>query len=143
MPHTGLAVTIDTGDADNIHPTEKQPVGERLAFLALRDLYHRNDIVAEGPQFERAEPVNGGLRLNFSHIDGGLVAKGPLAGFALAGPDHQWHWAEVRIDGNTVIVSSPAVREPIAVRYAWQANPPAPLFNAAGLPAVPFRSDDW
>ena len=143
VPHTGLAVTIDTGDADNIHPTEKQPVGERLAFLALRDLYHRNDIVAEGPQFERAEPVNGGLRLNFSHIDGGLVAKGPLAGFALAGPDHQWHWAEVRIDGNTVIVSSPAVREPIAVRYAWQANPPAPLFNAAGLPAVPFRSDDW
>lgn len=142
VPHTRLAITIDTGDANNIHPTEKQPVGERLALLALRDVYHHN-VVAEGPRFARAEPVPGGLRLHFSHVDGGLVAKGPLDGFAIAGHDHQWHWADTRIDGDTVIVSSSAVSEPIAVRYAWQANPPAPLFNGAGLPAAPFRSDDW
>jgi sialate O-acetylesterase len=143
VPHAGLAVTIDTGDANDIHPTDKQPVGERLARLALRDVYHRVDVVAEGPRFERAEPVAGGLRLHFSHTEGGLVAKGPLAGFAIAGGDRLWRWADARLDGDTVLVSSPDIPQPIAVRYAWQANPPAPLFNGAGLPAEPFRTDDW
>lgn len=143
VPHTGLAITIDTGDANDIHPTDKRPVGERLALLALRDIYHRPDVVAEGPRFERAESVKGGLRLHFAHTDGGLIAKGPLEGFAIAGRDRVWHWADARMEGNTVMVSSGAVPEPIAVRYAWQANPPAPIFNGAGLPAAPFRSDDW
>lgn len=143
VPHTALAITIDTGDADDIHPVDKQPVGERLALLALRHTYGRNDIVADGPRFARTEPTPGGLRLFFTHTDGGLVARGPLAGFAIAGRDRVWHWAEAQLEGGTIVVSSPAVPEPVAVRYAWQANPPAPLFNGAGLPAAPFRSDDW
>ncbi len=143
IPHTGLAITIDTGDASNIHPVDKQPVGERLALLALRNAYHRPDIVADGPRFERAESLPGGLRLHFSHTEGGLRAKGPLDGFTVAGHDHVWHRADARLEGETVVVTCPAVAEPIAARYAWQANPPAPLFNGAGLPAAPFRTDDW
>ena len=118
-------------------------VGKPVALLALRHTYGRGDIVADGPRFARMEPVAGALRLHFTNIDGGLVTRGPLAGFALAGPDRVWHWAEARLEGGTVVVSSPAVPEPVAVRYAWQANPPAPLFNGAGLPAAPFRTDDW
>jgi sialate O-acetylesterase len=143
VPHTGLAVTIDTGEADNIHPTDKQPVGERLALLALRQTYGR-DVASEGPTYERAEPIRGGLRLHFTHTDGGLVVRGDRLGeFSVAGPDRVWHWAEAQLDGDTVVVSSPAVAAPIAVRYAWQANPVATLFNGAGLPAAPFRTDDW
>lgn len=143
VPHTALAITVDTGDANDIHPVDKQPVGERLALLALRHTYGRTDVVADGPRFARAEPVTGGLRLHFMNTHGGLVVRGPPAGFAIAGTDRVWHWAEARLEGETVVVSSPAVPEPVAVRYAWQANPPAPLFNAAGLPAAPFRTDDW
>lgn len=143
VPHTALAITIDTGDANDIHPVDKQPVGERLALLALRHTYGRTDIVADGPRFARVEPAPGGLRLFFTHTDGGLVVRGPLAGFAIAGRDRVWRWAEARLEGETIVVSSPAVPEPVAVRYAWQANPPAPIFNGAGLPAAPFRTDDW
>lgn len=143
VPHTALAITLDTGDANDIHPVDKQPVGERLALLALQRTYGRTDVVADGPRFERMEPVTGGLRLHFTNIDDGLVARGPLDGFALAGRDRVWHRAEAKLEGDTIIVSSPTVPEPVAVRYAWQANPPAPLFNGAGLPAAPFRTDDW
>ena len=143
VPHTALAITLDTGDANDIHSVDKQPIGERLALLALRHTYGRTGIVADGPRFERMEPAPGGLRLFFTHTDGGLVARGPLAGFAIAGRDRVWHWAEARLEGETIIVSSPTVPEPVAIRYAWQANPPAPLFNGAGLPAAPFRTDDW
>jgi len=143
VPHTGLAVTVDTGDADNIHPTDKQPVGERLALLALHRTYSR-DVVSEGPAFERMEKLAGSLRLHFTHTDGGLVVRGDRLGeFSVAGPDHVWHWADARLDGDTVVVSSPAVPEPVAARYAWQANPLATLFNGTGLPAAPFRTDDW
>ena len=143
VPHTGTAITVDTGDADDIHPTEKLPVGERLALLALRDVYGQ-DVVSQGPVFDRIENLPGALRVRFRHTDGGLVVKGGQLGeFALAGADRQWHWAEARLEGDTVVVSSPAAPEPVAVRYAWQANPLATLFNGAGLPAAPFRSDDW
>lgn len=143
VPNTGLAITIDTGEADNIHPTDKLPVGERLARLALRHTYGR-DIPSEGPAFERADKIAGGLRLHFTHTDGGLVVRGERLGeFSVAGPDRVWHWAEARIEGDTVLVSSPAVPAPVAARYAWQANPLATLHNAAGLPAAPFRTDDW
>jgi sialate O-acetylesterase len=143
VPHSGLAVTVDTGDADNIHPLDKQPVGERLALLALRDVYGK-EVVSQGPTFERAENIPGGLRLHFAHTDGGLVVKGGRLGeFAVAGSDRVWHWADAQLDNDTVIVSSSEVPDPIAVRYAWQANPLATLYNGAGLPAVPFRSDDW
>ena len=86
----------------------------------------------------------GALKLSFAHPDGGLVVKGGKLGeFSIAGKDRKWHWADAKIDGNTVVVSSPDVPDPVAARYAWQANPLATLYNGAGLPAVPFRTDDW
>jgi sialate O-acetylesterase len=142
-PDSGLAVTVDTGDPDNIHPKEKKVVGERLALLALAEHYGVG-VVDHGPTFAAAEAAPGALRLHFDHADGGLVMKGPSLGeFSVAGADHQWAWAEARIAGDTVVVSSPSVPTPIAARYAWQANPAATLYNGAGLPAVPFRTDDW
>lgn len=144
VPNSGLAVTVDTGDADNIHPIDKQPVGERLALLALKNVYHRHEAVCTGPTFAKLEVLPGALRIRYTGIDGGLVVKGAKLGeFAVASEDRQWHWAEAHIDGDTVIVSSPQVSKPVAVRYAWQANPLATLYNGAGLPAAPFRSDNW
>lgn len=144
VPHTALAVTVDTGDANDIHPKEKRPVAQRLALCALHDTYGR-DLVCAGPTFTTMEPLPGGaLRLHFAHTDGGLVNQGEkLAEFAVAGADRKWFWAEAHIEGDTVVVASPQVPQPVAVRYAWQANPAATLFNGAGLPATPFRSDDW
>jgi sialate O-acetylesterase len=143
VPHTGLAVTIDTGDADNIHPADKKPVGERLALQALAGTYGR-DLSANGPTFHSFEQLPHALKLHFVHTDGGLKVHGDkLAEFSVAGADRVWHWAEARIDGDSIVVSSPDVPEPEAARYAWQANPAATLYNGAGLPAVPFRTDDW
>lgn len=143
VANTGLAVTIDTGDPDDIHPRDKRPVGERLALLALAGHYGR-DVVAHGPAYRDHRREGGAIRIRFDHTHGGLVARGgPLGGFAIAGSDRRWVWAEARIEGDSVMVSSPEVPEPVAVRYAWQANPRATLFNGAGLPAAPFRTDDW
>jgi sialate O-acetylesterase len=143
VTNSGLAVTVDTGDAANIHPPEKKPVGERLALLALAGTYGKQ-IPSSGPLFASAENLSGALKIKFTHTDGGLVAKGgALREFAVAGADHQWHWADAKISGDAVVVSSPAVAAPVAARYAWQANPAATLFNGAGLPAAPFRTDDW
>ena len=143
VPDTGLAVTIDTGDANNIHPTEKQPVGERLAACALAQHYGVK-LPHEGPSFRALEPAPGALRLHFAHTDGGLMVKGDKLGeFSVAGEDHVWHWAQAKIEGDSVVVSSPDVANPVAARYAWQSNPLATLFNGAGFPAVPFRTDDW
>lgn len=143
VPNSGLAIAIDVGDANDIHPRDKQPVGERLALWALRDLYGK-EVVCSGPTLASVEPLRGALRLRFDHTDGGLVVKGDRLGeFSVAGKDQKWHWAEARIEGDAVIVSSPEVPEPMAARYAWQANPVATLFNGAGLPAVPFRTDNW
>jgi len=143
VPNAALAVTVDTGDADNIHPVDKQPVGERLALCALKSTYGR-DVVCSGPTFARMEAVPGGLRLHFTNTGGGLAVRGGRLGeFSVAGADRIWHWAEARLDGDTVVVASPKVPQPVAVRYAWQANPLATLCNGAGLPAVPFRTDDW
>jgi sialate O-acetylesterase len=143
VAYCGLAVTIDTGEADNIHPAQKQPVGDRLALLALASVYGKN-IPHEGPAFRSLDHLEHALRLHFDHSEGGLEVHGEApAEFSVAGADHVWHWAEAKLDGDGVIVSSPDVTNPDAVRYAWQANPRATLFNHAGLPAVPFRSDDW
>lgn len=143
VPNCDLVVTIDTGEADNIHPTEKRPVGERTARCALHRVYGQ-DVVSSGPTFASLEQIPGALKIHFSDTDGGLVFRGDRLGeFSVAGTDRVWHWAEARIVGNSVLVSSTAVADPIAVRYAWQANPLATLYNGAGLPAVPFRSDDW
>ncbi|HZZ18122.1 MAG TPA: sialate O-acetylesterase [Opitutaceae bacterium] len=143
VPGTGLAVTIDTGDENNIHPREKKIVGERLALCALAGYYHVA-VADKGPTFTTSEPVAGGLKLHFTNIAGGLAIHGPHLGeFTVAGADHKWSWAQARIEGDSVIVSSAAVAAPVAARYAWQANPEATLYNNAGLPAVPFRTDDW
>ena len=138
-----LAVTIDTGDPDNIHPKDKQPVGERLAFCALAKHYHKH-LAYSGPTLSSVERRPGAIRLHFKHTDGGLVTKGgKLEEFAVAGDDRKWYWAVAEIKGNTIVVSSPSVPNPKQVRYAWQSNPAATLFNGAGLPAAPFRTDNW
>jgi sialate O-acetylesterase len=143
VKNTGLAVTVDTGEADNIHPKDKQVVGERLALCALAGEYGQK-VVCTGPTFVSIVPQIGALKLHFTHTDGGLVVSGDTPGeFSVAGKDRQWHWATAKIDGDNVIVSSPDVATPVAARYAWQANPQATLFNGAGLPATPFRTDDW
>ncbi len=143
VPNSCLAVTIDTGDANNIHPQEKQPVGERLALCALANHYGQK-VVFAGPTLTSIEKLPGAIRIHFAHTDGGLVMKGAkLEEFAVAGDDHKWHWADARIENDTVVVSSSAVPNPSEVRYAWQSNPTATLFNGAGLPAAPFRTDTW
>ena len=143
VPNSCLAVTIDTGDPDNIHAKEKEPVGDRLARCALAK-YYGKDIVYSGPTLESVDRVPGAIRLHFAHADGGLVVKGSkLEEFSIAGDDRKWFWADARIEGDTVVVSSPSVLQPTQVRYAWQSNPAATLFNGAGLPAAPFRTDTW
>lgn len=143
LKNTALAVTVDTGEEDNIHPADKQIVGERLALCALANEYGKK-IPFAGPTFVSVEKIPGALKLKFKNTEGGLVVKGDkLEEFSIAGKDHQWHWAEGKIVGDNIVISSPEVPEPIAARYAWQANPCATLFNAAGLPAAPFRTDDW
>jgi sialate O-acetylesterase len=138
-----LAITIDTGDADNIHARDKQPVGERLALCALAK-YYGKDVIYSGPTLASVEREHGFIRLHFTHTDGGLVARGDkLEEFSIAGEDRKWVWANARIEGDTIIVSSPFVPEPAQVRYAWQSNPAASLFNGSGLPAAPFRTDNW
>lgn len=141
VPNSGLAVVIDKGDAVDIHPKDKRTVGERLALRALAGHYGSR-IPFSGPVLKAVEKMPGALRLRFDHVEGGLVATGDrLEEFAISGVDGKWTWADARIDGDTVIVSSAKVPEPENVRYAWQSNPKATLFNRAGLPAVPFRTD--
>jgi sialate O-acetylesterase len=138
-----LPVTIDTGDPDNIHPKDKLPVGERLALCALARHYGKK-VTYSGPTLASVERLPGSIRLHFAHTDGGLVVKGEKLGeFSVAGDDRKWYWADAHIEGATVVVSSPSVPSPKEVRYAWQSNPAATLFNGAGLPAAPFRTDTW
>jgi sialate O-acetylesterase len=138
-----LAVTIDTGDPDNLHPKDKRPVGERLALCALAKHYGKK-VVYSGPTLASVERLPGSIRLHFAHTDGGLVVKGAKAEeFTIAGEDRKWYWADARIEGDTVVVSSSSVPNPKEVRYAWQSNPAATLFNGAGLPVGPFRTDTW
>ena len=142
LPKTGLAVAIDIGDANDIHPKNKQEVGRRLA-LSAEAIAYGLPVEYSGPQFTGMKAEGTGLRLTFSHLGGGLMAKGgdKLMGFAVAGPDHKYVWADARIDGGTVVVFAPTVPTPVAVRYAWATNPICNLINKAGLPASPFRTD--
>lgn len=142
-PNAGLAITIDVGEANDIHPKNKKTVGERLAAVALAKKYTKS-IPYSGPVYKSLTRFGQSLRLEFDHVDGGLVAKGGvLEGFAVAGLDRKWHWATATIDGKSVLVTSPDVRDPVAARYAWGNNPAATLYNGADFPAVPFRTDDW
>lgn len=145
LPKTGIAVTIDIGDAADIHPKDKQTVGKRLALSAEAIAYGRK-IEYAGPQYKSMSLTDNGsaIKLAFDHLGGGLEAKGDkLTGFAIAGEDKKFVWADAKIVGNTVVVSSPQVPHPVAVRYAWHINPVCNLYNKAGLPASPFRTDDW
>lgn len=142
--NSGLAVAIDIGDANDIHPKDKQDVGKRLALAALKVAYGQN-IPYSGPTYRSMSKQGDAIKLTFDHTDGGLMVKGgKLGGFAIAGADKKFYWADAELIGNTILVRSPQVPDPIAVRYAWAANPPAAnLYNGADLPAVPFRTDDW
>ncbi len=143
VPNTAMAVITDIGDEKDIHPRDKKTVGERLA-LAARAKAYGEDIVYSGPVFQTLEIRDGKAIVRFGHIGGGLVAKGDLpTGFAIAGEDRQWHWAAAQIEGDTVILSSPEVPAPVAVRYNWANNPVGNLYNREGLPASLFRTDDW
>jgi sialate O-acetylesterase len=143
VPNTGLAITIDTGDPDNIHPKDKKVVGDRLAYWALARHYGVK-IPYEGPTFRSLRRIHEFLVLRFDHVDEGLTVKGDKFGeFAVAGKDRKWHWAVASIVGDDVIVSSSLVSVPEAVRYAWESYPVATLYNKEGLPTTPFRSDDW
>ena len=144
MPHTGLAVTIDLGEADNVHPSRKAPVGYRLALQALAQVYGRN-LVSAGPAYESMRVVGPAVRVRFSQVGGGLAIRdgSQLRGFALAGADRKFVWADATIEGQEILVQSPAVRDPVAVRYAWANDPDCNLINVEGLPASPFRTDEW
>jgi sialate O-acetylesterase len=143
MPNAGLAVTIDVGEAGNLHPPRKKEIGERLAGWALGTTYGKK-IVFSGPLYDGIRVEGKQIRVHFKYGENGLKAQGKtLRGFTIAGSDKKFHRATASIDGQTVLVSSPEVQAPIAVRYAWGDSPECSLFNDAGLPASPFRSDDW
>jgi sialate O-acetylesterase len=144
LPKSGQAVIIDIGEADDIHPKNKQDVGRRLALNALAIAYGR-DIVYSGPVYRSMEIEGDRIRLHFDHVGGGLMAKGggSLKGFAIAGEDRKFVWADANIEGDLVVVHSDGVPNPAAVRYAWANNPECNLYNEEGLPASPFRTDSW
>ena len=146
LPKTGMAVTIDIGDGSNIHPQNKQEVGYRLA-LAAQGIAYRRDVIYSGPAYESMTVEGAAIRLHFQHSDGGLTAKSlsiiNVSGFEIAGEDRKFVGADAKIDGITVVVSSGEVVHPVAVRYAWGMNPRPSIYNRAGLPASPFRTDRW
>jgi sialate O-acetylesterase len=158
VPKTGMAVIIDIGEAGDIHPQNKFDVGHRLALWALAKDYGKQDLVHSGPIYKEMKVEDGKIRVLFEHTGSGLMAakkespqsnKPPqvvekLESFAIAGEDKKWVWANAIIDGDTVVVSSPEVENPVAVRYAFSMNPAkANLYNKEGLPASPFRTDTW
>jgi sialate O-acetylesterase len=164
LPHTGMAVITDYGDELDIHPTPKRPVGERLALIARAKDYGEK-VAYSGPLYKEMQIEGNKAVLRFDHAGGGLVAKelvpteerkgsktwrvkddssdAKLVGFTLCGKDRKFYRAEARIEGDRVIVTSDQVPDPIAVRYGWADHPVCNLFNSAGLPASPFRSDDF
>lgn len=144
LPNTAMAVAIDIGEADNIHPQNKQEVGRRLALGAYKVAFNM-DIVHSGPLYHSMYVGNGKIHLRFTETGSGLIAKGgnPLKGFAIAGKNRDFVWADAKIEGNEVVVWSDEVPDPVAVRYAWANNPVCNLYNREGLPASPFRTDSW
>jgi sialate O-acetylesterase len=143
-PNTGLAVTLGLGEPGNVHPPRKAEVGERLALWALGTTYGEQ-IVYSGPLFESSRAEQGRIRVSFSNVGSGLAIGGGdrLQGFIIAGTDMKFHPAQAMIEGETVVVSSPLVPHPVAVRYAWADDPEGSLINKEGLPASTFRTDDW
>ena len=143
LPKVGLAVITDVGDKDDIHPTKKEPVGGRLALLA-RGIAYGEKVESSGPLYRGKEIKDGRAFLSFDHVGGGLEARGGrLRGFAICGQDRKFVWANAEIDRGKVIVSSPQIDKPVAVRYGWADYPVVNLFNREGFPASPFRTDDF
>lgn len=144
LENTGMAVTLDIGDPADIHPRNKRDVGDRLARWALAKDYGRTDVVFSGPLFKSVEVEDGRLRIAFDHAMGGLEARGgELTHFQIAGEDRRFVAAQAEIDGDTVVVWSTEVAQPVAARYGWGAADEPNLFNGEGLPASSFRTDDW
>lgn len=142
LPQTGMVVTADIGEAEDIHPKNKQDVGRRLALTALALTYEKGGEYA-GPVFRGASPENGAMRVRFDHAKGLALADDRQGTFELAGADRVFHPAAASVDGETLVVTSPEVASPTAIRYGWKNNPVMTIYNAAALPASPFRSDDW
>jgi sialate O-acetylesterase len=156
LPNTGMAVTIDIGEAENLHPPDKFYVGQRLA-LAARHIACGEDLIYSGPIFEAMTIEGNKIRLKFKDVAAGLKigtpppkadgktipASAELSGFGIAGADQKFVWAKAAIEGDSVVVYSDKIQQPLAVRYDWGQNPSGNLYNAAGLPASPFRTDDW
>ncbi|MDA7605464.1 hypothetical protein N8631_01655 [Verrucomicrobiales bacterium] len=155
IPGTGMAVITDIGAANDIHPKNKQDVGWRLAQWALHQTYGQKDLVPSGPLYKSHKVEGKTIRLSFDHVGSGLIVgkkngleptaevkDGKLEHFSISGKDNKWVWADARIDGQTVVVESKEVTEPVAVRYGFTMNPAkANLYNKEGLPAGPFRTD--
>lgn len=146
VPNTAMAVSIDTGDVVALHPKNKKPIGIRHAYLALKRTYGK-DFVDSGPRYRQQTVDGNAIVLEFDSVGSGIVPArgGKLNTFAISGSDQVWHWADAVIKGDTVVVSSADVPKPVAVRYAWAMNPSQRnlLYNHEGLPASPFRTDDW
>jgi sialate O-acetylesterase len=151
LSNTGQALAIDVGNPTDIHPTDKQTVGHRLALIARAHTYGEQ-ITSSGPQYREMTTEGPVAKIWFDSVGTGLQAKNSpssgnaatnVAGFAIAGPDQKFYPATAMIVGANVVVSSPQVKEPKAVRYAWADDPAANLYNREGLPAVPFRTDSW
>ncbi|MDR1814767.1 MAG: 9-O-acetylesterase [Tannerella sp.] len=144
LENTGMSVTIDIGDADDIHPKKKQEVGRRLALIAENNTYNRKDVVCSGPVYLDYKIEGNKIRIAFDNAEGLKSSDGKeLTGFAIAGSDRRFRWASAVIEGEEIVVSAPEVEFPVAVRYAWADNPACNLTNAAALPASPFRTDSW
>jgi sialate O-acetylesterase len=143
LPKVGMAVITDVGEENDIHPKKKAPVGNRLALLA-RKIAYGEGIVAMGPEYKSMKVEGNRAVLTFDNVGAGLECRGEkLTGFAVAGADRKFHNAEAEIRGDTVVVHSPAVEKPVAVRFGWANYPVVNLWNKDGLPATPFRTDDW
>ncbi len=142
VPQTGMAVAIDVGERDDIHPRNKQEVGRRLALWALARTYGQS-IEYRGPTFAGYKVQGSAVRISFQAGQGMRARPGGMAGFTIAGADRVFVEAQARVDGETLVVTAPGLVKPVAVRYAWSDDPEAGLVNAAGLPAVPFRTDTW
>jgi len=156
LPNTGMASAVDIGNPKDIHPKDKLDVGLRLA-LAAKHVAYKEKLVYSGPLYDSMKVEGNKIRVSFKEVGGGLQMGTPpwtpdgvtppapteLTGFAIAGADQKWTWAKARIDGNTVVVSSDDVTSPVAVRFGWGACPSINLYNKEGLPASPFRTDNW
>jgi sialate O-acetylesterase len=143
--NTGMCVTTDIANIKDIHPRNKQEVGKRLGLWAMANTYGRSDLVYSGPLYDSYDVEGNKIRIKFKHASIGLAAKDdkPLTHFQIAGEDQKFVDAKAEIDGDTIVVSSDAVQKPVAVRFAWSPIAEPNLFNKAGLPASPFRTDDW